>query len=119
MCMWIRGDAELTRRHRQQAIKAVCEAKNGNFSVKNPPRASSNQEENQLASLLERMEKENREIDGDSDDQATGNSSGGVLEGSARGKKAESDEEISGSDSDQNGEEEEEVEKSGVRRGGD
>lgn len=51
-----------------KTIGSVCEAKGGKMTIKNPPRATSTQEENALANLLEQMEEDNREVDGDDDE---------------------------------------------------
>jgi translation initiation factor 2 subunit 1 len=50
-----------------EVVRKVITGKGGNISVKMAPRATSNQEETDLALKMEQLEMENREVDGDAD----------------------------------------------------
>jgi len=54
------------------AIKDEINKRSGKLGIKQAPRATSTQEESALATLLEQMEKENREVDGDEDEEDAG-----------------------------------------------
>jgi len=51
-----------------EEVKRVIMERGGTLSVKVAPRATSQQEDHALATLMERMEMENREIDGDDEE---------------------------------------------------
>ena len=64
------------------AIEEVIRSRGGKLVVKQAPRATSTQEENALASLLEQIEAESRMVDGDDDDD---DDDGGISGAAAAG----------------------------------
>jgi len=79
----------------QAAIAAIddeIKQHSGKLVVKQAPRATSTQEESALATLLEQMERENREVDGDEDEEDTG------IGGAAAASVAKHAEEVGGAE---------------------
>ena len=78
------------------AIDEVIKARGGIMKIKMAPRATTSQEENALAKELERMEQENREVDGDDEDGDVADADSGILpasRGAAQAASAEDDDE--------------------------
>jgi translation initiation factor 2 subunit 1 len=73
------------------AIDEVIKARGGIMKIKMAPRATTSQEENALAKELERMEQENKEVDGDDEDGDADYADTGIIPPSKGGNNAAAD----------------------------
>jgi len=90
----------------EKAIAAIDEEikqRGGKLVVKIAPRVTSAQEENALASLLEQMQKENLEVDGDEDEDEE--PSGGLTSSTGAGATTPAAKKTSGDDDDDDSDE--------------